>query len=120
MDSISNTQDIIDSRDVIERIAELEAEGAEQDTDEGDEYEMLKELDDDGRNDFGEEWKYGVILIHEDYFVEYAKQLAEDVGAIDREAAWPACHIDWDAAADSLKMDYSEVSVGGEWYWGRN
>jgi len=51
------------------------------------------------------------MLIHEGAFVEYAKELADDlIGAPDH--SWPMCHIDWDAAADSLKSDYAEVTIG--------
>lgn len=65
------------------------------------------------------DWQYGETLIREDYFVEYAQQLADDIGAIDREANWPTCHIDWQAAADHLKMDYTEVDYRGVTYYAR-
>lgn len=58
----------------------------------------------------------GLYFIDEDYFVEYAKELAYDVGAIDNDAAWPCTHIDWDAAADELRMDYTEVEYEGSTY----
>ncbi len=53
----------------------------------------------------------GLTLVHERYFEDYARQLAEDTGAIDDDAHWPATHIDWPAAADELKMDYTELDV---------
>lgn len=56
-------------------------------------------------------------MIHEDYFENYAMQLAEDLGLLEESAAWPACHIDWGAAADSLKMDYTEVEFDGNAYF---
>jgi len=59
------------------------------------------------------------VMIHDRYFKDYAKQMADDIGAIDSEAGWPACHIDWEAAADSLQMDYTEVEFGGHTYWWR-
>jgi hypothetical protein len=43
--------------------------------------------------------------------------MAEDIGAIDRDAGWPLGFIDWDAAAAALKMDYTEVSIRGYDYW---
>jgi hypothetical protein len=58
----------------------------------------------------------GLYFIDEDYFVEYAKEFAYDVGAIDSDAVWPCTHIDWDAAADELRMDYTEVEYEGSTY----
>lgn len=65
------------------------------------------------------DWNSGAVLIRETYFQEYAQQLAEDIGAIDREAAWPACHIDWEAAAESLQMDYTGAEFDGVTYYAR-
>lgn len=57
------------------------------------------------------------ILIPEDEFENYAEELAEDIGLIQRDANWPYTHIDWGAAADELKQDYSTVSVEGITYY---
>lgn len=65
------------------------------------------------------EWEEGATLIHEDYFEDYARQVAEDIGAIDPNASWPLSHIDWSAAADALKMDYVGVEFDGETYYVR-
>jgi hypothetical protein len=142
--NISNADDIIDSRDVIARIAELEnekevldsnyadalTEARETDTrdpdpseymlDEDDAAELaaLKALADEASG--SPDWTYGETLIADHYFIEYAQQLAEDIGAIGRDLAWPACHIDWDAAADALKADYTSVDFAGETYWIRS
>ena len=58
----------------------------------------------------------GVYFIDEDYFVEYAQELARDIGAIDDTVQWPCYHIDWDAAAEDLKQDYTEVEFDGNNY----
>lgn len=63
------------------------------------------------------EWDYGISFIKDGYFVEYAEQLAEDIGAIDRNASWPLNHINWEFAAEDLKSDYSSVEFDGETYW---
>jgi len=55
-------------------------------------------------------------LIEESEFEDYARQLAEDIGAIDNDAAWPARCIDWKQAADELRMDYTSVSFDGDDY----
>jgi hypothetical protein len=48
---------------------------------------------------------------------EYAEQLAEDIGAINKNATWPNDCIDWEKAADQLKQDYTEVDFDGVAYW---
>lgn len=136
---ISNTDDIIDVRDVIERYEELAGllgeEGALSDldeqtvtsadgetdlTDEAEEFKRLEGLLDNLRGNGGDhQWKgawYPAALIHESYFEDYARQYAEDVGAIEREDAWPCNHIDWGAASADLRQDYSDVDFDGEEY----
>lgn len=68
---------------------------------------------------YAPDYRHGAQVIRDDHFREYAQQLAEDIGAIDSEAGWPSCHIDWDAAADSLKMDYYGFSFDGCDWWVR-
>lgn len=65
---------------------------------------------------YSADWNYGQALIRDSYFEEYAQQLAEDIGAIHRPA-WPCDHIDWEAAADALKMDYTQIDFDGVDYW---
>ncbi len=110
--------DVIDSRDVVKRLeAYREAlDAAEEGSDEWEELheevEALEVLEDAGIPD----WKYGASLIKESYFKEYAEQFAEDIGAINSDSNWPNCHIDWDAAADALRTDYTEVEYRGTTY----
>ncbi len=140
MPDISNTEDILDVRDIIERFEELEnarenacdgeddAADAEKlkafdESDEGEEYASLKTLLDDLKGGGGDEkWRgawYPVTLIRDTYFEKYAEQLADDIGAIDSNATWPLNCIDWEQAACELKMDYSTVEYGGVTYWYR-
>ena len=116
---ISNSEDFIDSRDIIARIKYLEIDDDCNDEDENNELNALRDLQKQCE-DYFSDWSYGVTLINEDYFTEYAQELAEDIGAIDRDSNWPACHIDWDEAADHLKMDYSCVDFDGVEYWARS
>ena len=128
--------DIFDSRDIQERIDELQYEfdslvdeyedvDGEEDAGEdllnwleenGDEFVTLLEVKEEVEQ-YTSEWDDGAFMIADDYFEDYAQELAEDTGAIDRKAKWPLTHIDWDAAAEELKYDYSEVAIGGKSYW---
>ena len=58
-------------------------------------------------------------MIPVDDFTDYARELAEDIGAIDRDAKWPGYCIDWEQAARELKMDYTSVRVNGTTYYFR-
>jgi antirestriction protein len=114
---ISNSEDIIDSRDVIERIAEL-TEDEDRTEDETAELEALSALADNAE-DYAPDWSYGEALIRDSYFVTYAQELADDIGAIDSKASWPLTCIDWEQAARDLRMDYTAVDFGGVTYWVR-
>lgn len=168
--TISNRDDVIDSRDIIEWIEDLESEIAAEEISEDN--GANPQLDDDGNTlvdtvtcgtcgrswngalitsrtpapgarcpyegiheeikelaslravaDQGEgygDWAHGEALIRDSYFVTYAQELADDIGAIDRNAQWPVNHIDWDAAAEELKVDYTEIDFDGVTYWMRS
>ena len=115
---ISNADDLIDSRDVIARIEELEswAEDEALDDDDAAELAALKALAEEAEG-YAPDWQHGETLIRDSYFEEYAEQLAYDIGAMDRNFGWPAEHIDWKAAADALKIDYTSVEFDGVAYW---
>jgi len=68
------------------------------------------------------EWEgswFPVTFIRDSYFTEYAEELAEDIGAISKDSPWPACHIDWEAAASALQQDYTSGEFDGVTYWAR-
>ena len=138
---IDNSQDIIDSRDVIKRIEELESELQDsceeyneengtsydleafldlEDPDEmvgydAEELKSLRKLAEEG--EASPDWNYGETLIRESYFRDYAEELAEEIGAMPKDLKWPCNHIDWDAACDELKHDYLEVDFDGVTYF---
>ena len=133
LDELSR-QNVIDSRDIVERVNEIEEDIAAIDDDalpdvEGhiaadrkelqDELDILNELVEviDGYS--GDSAKDGVTLVAESYWVEYAQELADDIGALPKEFSWPTSYIDWDRAASDLKMDYTSVQIGSEDYWFR-
>jgi hypothetical protein len=78
----------------------------------------LRQLMDEGESNC-EDWRGGATIVRESHFEDYARELADDIGAIDSEASWPNTFIDWTRAADALKIDYSELEYGGETYLAR-
>ena len=54
------------------------------------------------------------MLIADDDFEEYARELAEDLGL--RVDGWPNSYIDWERAADALRVDYTSVTYDGTDY----
>jgi hypothetical protein len=134
---INNSEDIIDSMDIIARIEELESEREDllseatddpnieineakenlkawDGSEEATELKILKALAEEGES--SPDWQCGETLIRESYFKEYAQQLADDIGAIDRNATWPVNCIDWEEAANQLKQDYMEIDFDGVTY----
>ncbi len=114
--AISNNQDIIDSRDVIERINWLEAVPPDNTQEDNDELAILQKLAEQAEG-YASDWTYGEALIRDSYFEEYAQDLAEDIGAIQDNAQWPYSYIDWKRAAQELQADYTSVDFDGVTYW---
>lgn len=119
-DTISKYAEIIDSRDIIARIEELKkaATGDDWTLEDNDELLALEKVAAQGKN-YGN-WEYGETLIADSYFETYAEDLANDIGAIDRDAKWPLSHIDWAAAAEDLKQDYTSIDFDGITFWMRS
>lgn len=150
---ISNSDDIIDSRDVIARIEELEEERAaiiedsadvsdveaqgqpcveeahnvaldtarallDWDDDNGAELAALKSLANEAEG-YAADWHHGSTLIRDSYFEDYARELAEDTGALTSAVEWPLTCIDWAQAARELQQDYTAVDFDGVTYWVR-
>lgn len=139
---ITNTDDLIDVRDIIARVEELREERdgfvighpngheepapeqwAEENEDEAEELETLESLLEELKGYGGDEqWEgdwYPITLVRDSYFKDYAQELAEDIGAIKADATWPNNCIDWDQAARELQTDYSTVEFDGVTYWYR-
>ena len=140
---IENSQDVIDSRDVIQRIEELQAEkldleetlddavksfaeveekeeAAEALTewleDYGDELKTLEDLADEAGS--SPDWPHGEALIRESYFTEYCEELCKDIGDIPNELPWYiANHIDWEGVAREIQQDYTQVDFDGVTYF---
>ena len=116
-------QNVIDSREIQDRIDELEGMKDPDDPDalddnEVDELKELQEVAEECSDVLGDtEWRDGVTLVQDSYFKRYAQESAEDIGAINNLNQWPATCIDWDEAAEQLKMDYALISTeSGDYY----
>jgi len=93
--------------DQYKRAAEIDDELA----DLKEELKPLKDIEDQCEG-YCDDWRHGASLISENYFTEYAEELACDCGMITGDScAWPLNCIDWDVAADELKQDYTTVEI---------
>jgi hypothetical protein len=125
-----NDQDIIDSRDIIDRIEELEDQleglGSGGDCekqgllDEWQELKALKELADQGQSE-SSDWIHGETLIRRSYFVDYTEELINDCYDMPKQmhsGDWPFRHItiDYEAAAKELEQDYASIDFDGVEY----
>ncbi len=119
---IDNGEDEIDVRIVIQRIEELE-EQEETDEDDREELATLSGLM-EGMKGYGgdEQWRgdwYPLTLIRDSHFEDYARALADDIGAFQHGSEWPHSYIDWEAAAAALQTDYSSTEYDGVTFWYR-
>jgi hypothetical protein len=114
--------DYIDTRDLVKRLDEIDTEVEEaQETQDADTEKELRveQTEIEAVEDYCEDFRHGETLIPEDEFQEYARELAEDIGAIDRDAVWPLGCIDWKQAADELAMDYTLIEYRGQSFYVR-
>ena len=133
--AISYESDILDTRDLEERLIELseerisliaeataekqkiqallEFEGSEEYA----EYMMLLEFKNEVES-YSSEWEDGLTLIRDEYFVDYCKELCEDIGDIPRNIP-SYIVIDWKATAENLKADYTYATLCGCKYYFR-
>lgn len=140
MPTITNSDNTIDSRDIIERISELqgELESLQENVDDAEgeddvatakedlsdwqeenqeELDNLKSLAEDAE-DYCEDWEFGATLINESYFINYCQELVSDIGEMPREIP-SYIVIDWEATAENLMVDYTAVDFGDTTYYVR-
>ena len=122
---ITNSDTYIDSRDIIERIEELEAEQTEWNENklagwaefDAEELDALRALTADCI-DYAE-WNDGATLIRHSDWVEYVEELLYDCGELPRTIP-DYIVIDWEATANAIAYDYSIVDFDGVDYYLRN
>lgn len=136
----------IDTRNLIDRIEELETENQDLDyhvkslsewlQEDREEYQLLVDLIGEVRAGSDEDPVHGVTLIREDYFTQHIKEECAELGGEyyqydDRRCGnfgyhlipfdklierMPFKHIDWEAVADEERADYNEVEYDGYTY----
>lgn len=119
------TSDILDVRDIIERVEFLETnepQSVEEKFAQVEEYstltELLEELKDMGGD---EKWRgdwYPITLIEESHFISYVQELLDDCGEIPQNLP-SYVEIDWEATAKNIQVDYSTVDINGFTYFYR-
>lgn len=127
--SIDNTDDIIDSRDIIERIEELRqmrsemleearetgcAKGTWETTEEAEELCALVALAKEAEPE-SSDWTHGATLIARSYFIEYVQDLLADIGDVPRNLPH-YIEIDWEATARNIEADYVTIDFDGVEY----
>jgi hypothetical protein len=124
------TEDMLDSRDIVERIEELEALMEDEEAQkalEAMEFEgacvelaALKKLADEASS--SPDWTYGEQLIHIEHFEDYIEQLIDEcypeVSKALSSGDWPMRHLklDIEDAAREAQVDYFEVEYNGQTY----
>ena len=123
--TFDSNEDMLDLRDLVKELDDLRGLEDMADEDDRSELERLESIEAALKSDLGTDDLAGYAedeptLIRDSYFEEYAQELADDIGAIDKDARWPLTHIDWEAAARELKYDYSAVDIEDVRYWIRS
>lgn len=68
-----------------------------------------------------EQWRgdwYPLILIRDDYFVDYCEELVSDIGDMPKDIP-SYIVIDWEQTAENIKTDYFCIEINGTDYWTR-
>lgn len=131
----NNNSDIIDSRDIIARIeylnealADLPDDVSEENYDPDEdangnrndairERQMLRDLESQAA-DYAPDWQYGATLINESYFVEAMEEQTKEIGDLPKDMP-SYLVINWEATAENLKVDYTEVTFDGTTFFVR-
>ena len=108
-------EDLLDSRNLQERIDELEDIAEENEISQAEQEELLALLEVKNELEWAG-WEHGISLIRDSYFEEYAEDLFDDCYAHNIPANLRS-YIDYKAFARDLQMDYSIVEFNGVDFW---
>ena len=126
---ITRFDDVIDSRDIIEKIARLESERDDHNSDTDNEIqwdieypsdaELLESLQSIADECSGySEWEYGMTLIRGTYWEDYVEDECVQCGYIPEDLPnW--IYIDWERTAEEFALDYSIVTFDDVDYYFR-
>lgn len=114
--------DIIDTRDLLDRMEEILSElqdnleilEATERSDLQEELQAIQTVKDEVDGYAGDTFQYGVQLVAEEDFPTYIQELLEDCGDVPK-LPWYV-EVDWDATAENLRVDYTEVVFQGTTY----
>ena len=119
--TITNDDDIINSRDIINRLDELSSyDLSDLSDDDLEELRTLKALADEAEPE-SSDWIQGETLIRRSYWVQYVEDLINDCYSMPKEMhseKWPFRHmkIDYEAAAREFESVYASVDFDGVEY----
>jgi len=111
-EALNECEDADDQEALADTLNEATAELEDWQSEYQEELDELNALE----SEVGDEWMHGATMIDVDDFEEYAQEIAEDVSGMPRDQPWPFNCIDWEAAANELKMDYSSCEYQGTTY----
>ena len=114
---VTNTDDTIDSRDIIERIEELRSIEDTRSVDETGELESLEALTEKAEGSCPD-WPYGAQLIRDSYFEQAMDEMIDDCYTDVYSKDLPSfmsISIDY----EMLRSDYTDVDFEGVTYWVR-
>ena len=108
----------LDLRDLAKELDDLreQKEDAHEDFDEEDRLKALESLEKEVNGDLHLAARNEPMLIPDDEWVDYCRQMAEDCGYLSDKNPL-SNYIDWDGWADDMKADYQEVEFDGDTYW---
>lgn len=138
MANFDGTDAFFDSRDVVERIAELTADFVDAtDTDPADimgqddwafglgedgaaEIVALLALQEEAGDGTIPDFEHGETFHTWDSLVEYARETVQDSGYLPADLPWwIADAIDWEEVANNIRIDYTSFEFRGTTYWAR-
>lgn len=117
--------DMFDSRDIQDRINELQDafdiwkdENPDSDVEDFEDYDELTILNNFKDEVDNNEWEYGIGFINDQYFENHAEDFAVDCGYINKDSTMYQ-FIDWSGFAEWIQQDYTAIVFDNVTYWYR-
>lgn len=111
MTTINYGADYLDPFELLKRLEELREMDNESEEFDQEEFDTLN----DAQEALREAEENGCQLINESEFQDHCEELLKDSGTDLNELPWYIV-IDWEATADSMRIDYSSVEIYGDTY----